>query len=88
MVLTTSFRATPVYIARSYIELDWMTATIDSDYNQDTFTGTYTASVAIVGSERTNGTTVRCRMFRFDDMNDALFSDTAELTVIGKQTYM
>ena len=80
LVLTTSFR-TPVYINNN-IQLEWMTAAIDSDYNDQTLT--YTASVTVNGSEMTNGTSLRCRMFSFGDMNDALFSNAAELTVIGK----
>jgi hypothetical protein len=79
LVLTTSFR-TPVYINNN-IQLEWMTATVDSDYNDQTLS--YTASVTVNGSEMTNGTSLRCRMFSFGDMNDALFSNAAELTVIG-----
>ena len=81
LVLTTSFRTTPIYINYN-IRLEWMTAAIHSDYNDQTLT--YTARVTVTGSEMTNGTSLRCRMFSFEDMNDALFSNAAELTVIGK----
>ena len=81
LVLTTSFRTTPIYINKN-IQLEWISTAVDSDYNDPTLT--YTASVTVNGSEMTNGTSLRCRMFSFGDMNDALFSNAAELTVIGK----
>lgn len=78
----------PIYISPLNVETinlnvsDWMTATINDEYNRETYTYVYTASVTIMGSGRTNGTTIACRIFRFG--GDSIFSNAAILTVIGK----
>ena len=85
VVVDTTFRDMPIYISRLNVEtinLNWMAATINDEYNRETYTYTYTASVTITGSERTNGTTIACRIYRFGAAS--IFSDAAILTVIGE----
>ena len=86
VVIDTTFRDMPIYISRLNVESinpvvrDWMSTTIDREPNEQGYT--YTASVTIMGSERTNGSTITCRIFRFG--GDSIFSNAAILTVIGK----
>ena len=86
VIIDTTFRDMPIYISPSNVESinlvvrDWMTITIDHEYNKQRYN--YTASLTITGSERTNGTTIICRIFRFGGAS--IFSNAASLTVIGK----
>ena len=81
------FHPDPIYITSDTPTLpDWLRRTIRDDYevnDQGGYSDIYTATVTIEGSYFTNGTTLRCRVFRFS-MSGSVYSDTAELMVIGE----
>lgn len=74
-----------MYIKRYGPQPDWMNVDIILHHDEATDTLTYNATVSIIGNEAVNETTIRCRIFVV--MDDALFSNTANLSIIGKLYY-